>query len=65
MTEHVLGPIDGDAQQVPCQSWGCMMQSLFFLSIMEINIWFCVCVCEEVGKVLVRIPEGTGTTWKT
>jgi hypothetical protein len=23
-----------------------------------------VCVCEEVGKVLLRIPEGTGTSWK-
>jgi hypothetical protein len=23
-----------------------------------------ICVCEELGKVLLRIPEGTGTTWK-
>jgi len=31
---------------------------------MEINMWFvCVCVCEELGKVLLGIPEGTGTTW--
>ena len=30
-------------------------------------MWFvCVCVCvrEELGKVLLRIPEGTGTIWK-
>ena len=23
-----------------------------------------VCVCEELGKVMLRTPEGTGTTWK-
>jgi len=27
---------------------------------MEINL----CVYVELGKVLLRIPEGTGTTWK-
>jgi len=38
---------------------------------MEINMCFvcmrahvCVCVCEEQGKVFLRIPEGTGATWK-
>jgi len=30
---------------------------------MEFNMWF-ICVYEELGKVLFRIPEGTGTTWK-
>jgi len=30
---------------------------------MEINMWL-FCVCKEMGKVLLRIPEGTGTTWK-
>ena len=27
-------------------------------------VYVCVCVCEELGKVLLRTPEGTGTTWK-
>jgi len=27
-------------------------------------VYLCVCVCEEVGKVLFRISEGTGATWK-
>ena len=25
---------------------------------------FFLCVYEELGKVLLGIPEGTGTTWK-
>jgi hypothetical protein len=47
------------------QSWGSMTQSLcLILSVMEINMWFFFGVCEEVGKVLLRIHEGTGTIWK-
>ena len=42
------------------------------LSVLEINMWFFLCVhaCaqrgreREVGKVLLRISEGTGTAWK-
>jgi len=46
-------------------SWGGMTQSLYLiLSIVEINICVCVCVCEELDTVLLRILEGTGTTWK-
>jgi len=57
------GLIDGDAQQVPCHGHGALLQSLYLiLSIIEINM--CVCVCEELGKVFLRIPEATGTTWK-
>jgi len=37
--------------------------TLLILSIMEINVWL-FCVCEELGNVLFRIPEGTGSTWK-
>jgi len=30
---------------------------------MDINMWFFLCV-KNWSKVLLRIPEGTGTTWK-
>ena len=64
MTEHILGPYWwGCTASALSWSWGSMTQSLYWiLCIMEINM-FCVCVCEEQGKVFLRIPEGTGTTW--
>jgi len=41
-----------------------MTQSCYLiLNIMESDVWF-FCVCEDVDKVLLRMPEGTGTTWK-
>ena len=65
MTEHVLGPYSWECTaSALSRSWGSMTQSLYLiLSIMEINVWF-FCVCEELVKVLLRIPERTGTTWK-
>ena len=66
MTEHVLGPYWwGCIASALSWSWGGMTQSLYLiLSIVEINICVCVCVCEELDTVLLRILEGTGTTWK-
>ena len=65
MTEHVMGPYWwGCRASAFSWSWGSLTLSLYLiLSIMEINMWL-FCVCEELGKVLLRIPEGTGTTWK-
>ena len=65
MTEHVLGPNWwGCTASALSWSWGSMTWSLhLILSLKEINIWF-FCVCEKLGKVLLRIPEGTGSTWK-
>jgi len=58
------GLIGRDAQQVPCHGRGAVTQSLYLiLGIMDIKAYF-LCVCEELGNVLLRIPEGTGTTWK-
>jgi len=65
MTEPVLGPYcRGCTASALLRLWGSMTKSLYFiLSIMEISMWF-FCVCEELGKVLLRPPEGTGTAWK-
>ena len=35
---------------------------LFNFKCGDLHVVFCV--CEDVVKVLLRIPEGTGTTWK-
>ena len=67
MTEHVLGPYWwGCTASALSWSWGSLTQSLYsILSIIEINMCFlCVCVWEELGKMLLWIPEGTRTTWK-
>jgi len=66
MTEHVVGPYWWRCTaSALSQSWGSMTQSLYLiLSVMEINMW-CLCVClEKWAQGLLRIREGTGTTWK-
>jgi len=61
MTEHVLGPFDGDAQQVPCHScWPVWHKSRYLiLSIMEIN------VCVRAGVfVCVNGQSFAQNTWR-
>jgi hypothetical protein len=59
--------IDGDAQQVPCHGGGAVWHNHFINFEVSWKLacgFFCVHVYDELGRVLFRIPEGTGTTWK-
>jgi hypothetical protein len=66
VTELYWGTIDGDVQRVLVMVVGQHNKvTLFNVKCHgDEHVVFCMWVCEELGKVLLRILEGTRTTWK-